>query len=216
MLCFIFQAEDYSITMQRRDLGDHTVEIQHTRSGTQGLTPHSSESSSSLSTNDGTERYLVVRKRLDASNISLQAKSGVEVESTEMALAFPLVKPQAVAARVSDRGRGEERRRGEVGFQKGLLQLVMDLVCPQRRGYLEVPIHCCRNITYVGLFIFHKCNTMLILLDRVCDISIVSASRLCNYVLHPCLLFAVDVCGEAASVCLPAPPQLRLPLHCAR
>ncbi|KAK0061751.1 protein NO VEIN isoform X6, partial [Biomphalaria pfeifferi] len=38
----------------------------------------------------GTDKWLVLRKTLDATNISLQAKSGVEVESTEIALAFPL------------------------------------------------------------------------------------------------------------------------------
>nr|KAG5712633.1 hypothetical protein BaRGS_029688 [Batillaria attramentaria] len=56
--------------MRRVDLGNNIVEIHHGH--------------------NTTDRWLVVKKRLDASNISLQAKSGVEVESTEIALAFPL------------------------------------------------------------------------------------------------------------------------------
>ncbi|XP_021342125.1 uncharacterized protein LOC110442712 isoform X2 [Mizuhopecten yessoensis] len=55
--------------MHRRDLGESVVEIQH---------------------NEGTDRFLVIKKSLDASKISLQAKSGVEVDSTEIAMAFPL------------------------------------------------------------------------------------------------------------------------------
>ncbi|KAH3734109.1 hypothetical protein DPMN_040549, partial [Dreissena polymorpha] len=54
---------------RRRDVGNNIVEIEHTH---------------------GTERWLVVKKMLDATKISLQAKSGAEVESTEVALAFPL------------------------------------------------------------------------------------------------------------------------------
>ncbi|XP_045191511.2 uncharacterized protein LOC123548375 [Mercenaria mercenaria] len=56
-------------TMKRRDVGDNVIEIQHS---------------------DGCDRWLVIKKMLDASNISLQTKSGAEVESTEIALAFPL------------------------------------------------------------------------------------------------------------------------------
>ena len=56
--------------MCRRDVGENVIEITH------GST---------------TDRWLVVKKMLDASQISLQAKSGVEVESTEIALAFPIL-----------------------------------------------------------------------------------------------------------------------------
>ena len=59
--------------MRRYDLGDNIVEIRHS---------------------DGSDRWLVIKKMLDASKISLQAKSGVDVESTEIALAFPM-KPSA-------------------------------------------------------------------------------------------------------------------------
>lgn len=65
----ILQVENNVLNMRRRDLGDHVVEIEHTH---------------------GNERWLVIKKMLDASKISLQAKSGAEVESTEIALAFPL------------------------------------------------------------------------------------------------------------------------------
>lgn len=54
--------------MRRRDVGDNVVEIEHT---------------------EGKDRWLVLKKMLDASKISQQAKSGAEVESTEIALAFP-------------------------------------------------------------------------------------------------------------------------------
>ncbi|XP_067652769.1 uncharacterized protein [Haliotis asinina] len=57
------------VTMRRRDLGEGVIEIDH---GTK------------------VDRWLVIRKLLDASSISVQAKSGVDVESTEIALAFPL------------------------------------------------------------------------------------------------------------------------------
>ena len=63
------QVDNLVLSMRRRDLGDNVVEIEHT---------------------DGSERWLVIKKMLDASKISLQAKSGAEVESTEIALAFPL------------------------------------------------------------------------------------------------------------------------------
>ncbi|XP_062567288.1 uncharacterized protein LOC134229558 [Saccostrea cucullata] len=63
------RVEDVVQEIRRRDLGDNVVEIME---------------------NSKVERWLVVKKRLDASTISLQAKSGVEVESTEIALAFPL------------------------------------------------------------------------------------------------------------------------------
>ncbi|XP_053389616.1 uncharacterized protein LOC128552593 [Mercenaria mercenaria] len=56
-------------TMRRRDIGDNVVEIQHAH---------------------GSEKWLVVKKMLDASKISIQTKSGADVESTEIALAFPL------------------------------------------------------------------------------------------------------------------------------
>ena len=55
--------------MRRRDVGENIVEIQHS---------------------DGLDRWLVTKKMLDASKISSQAKSGADVESTEIALAFPL------------------------------------------------------------------------------------------------------------------------------
>ena len=50
-------------------MGDNVIQIQHS---------------------GGCDRWLVIKKILDASNISLQTKSGAEVESTEIALAFPL------------------------------------------------------------------------------------------------------------------------------
>ncbi|XP_053402751.1 uncharacterized protein LOC123550539 [Mercenaria mercenaria] len=56
-------------TMRRRDVGDNVIEIQHRH---------------------GCERWLVIKKMLDARKISMQAKSGADVESTEIALAFPL------------------------------------------------------------------------------------------------------------------------------
>ncbi|KAL3860253.1 hypothetical protein ACJMK2_010402, partial [Sinanodonta woodiana] len=56
-------------TMRRHDLGNHMVEIKHS---------------------NGVDSWMVVRKVLDASKISAQAKSGVDVESTEIALAFPI------------------------------------------------------------------------------------------------------------------------------
>ncbi|KAK7114721.1 uncharacterized protein [Littorina saxatilis] len=64
------KVEGNQISMRRVDLGDNIVEIHH------GM--------------GRTDRWLVVKKQLDASAISLQAKSGIEVESTEIALAFPL------------------------------------------------------------------------------------------------------------------------------
>ena len=57
--------------MRRRDIGNNVVEIQHLH---------------------GTERWLVIKKVLDASKISIQTKSGADVESTEIALAFPISK----------------------------------------------------------------------------------------------------------------------------
>ncbi|CAG2243868.1 unnamed protein product [Mytilus edulis] len=63
------QVENSSQVMRRKDLGNGVIEIKH---------------------NNGKDRWLVVKKMLDASKISLQAKSGVEVESTEISLAFPL------------------------------------------------------------------------------------------------------------------------------
>ena len=55
--------------MRRRDVGENIIEIKHT---------------------GGLDRWLVIKKMLDASQISSHAKSGADVESTEMALAFPL------------------------------------------------------------------------------------------------------------------------------
>ncbi|XP_076112450.1 uncharacterized protein LOC143080482 isoform X2 [Mytilus galloprovincialis] len=63
------KVENSSQVMRRKDLGNDVIEIEH---------------------NTGIDRWLVVKKMLDASKISLQAKSGVEVESTEISLAFPL------------------------------------------------------------------------------------------------------------------------------
>ncbi|CAC5410109.1 unnamed protein product [Mytilus coruscus] len=63
------KVENSSQVMRRNDLGNGVIEIEH---------------------NNGIDRWLVVKKMLDASKISLQAKSGVEVESTEISLAFPL------------------------------------------------------------------------------------------------------------------------------
>ena len=65
-----FQVENYSQEMVRRDLADGVLEIAHAQ---------------------GTDRWLVVKEILDASAISEQAKSGVEVASTEIALAFQLM-----------------------------------------------------------------------------------------------------------------------------
>ncbi|XP_050398302.1 uncharacterized protein LOC126816138 isoform X1 [Patella vulgata] len=62
------QLEDSVLKMKRTDY-DNIVEIKH---------------------GDTTDRWLVVKKMLDCTNLSIQAKSGVEVESTEIALAFPL------------------------------------------------------------------------------------------------------------------------------
>lgn len=67
--------------MRRRDVGDNVVEIQHSH---------------------GCDRWLVVKKVLDAKKISIQTKSGADVESTEVALAFPLKKQgQELALQVS-------------------------------------------------------------------------------------------------------------------
>ncbi|XP_069113795.1 uncharacterized protein [Argopecten irradians] len=63
------KVDESTQVMRRRDLGDNVVEIQHKK---------------------GTDRFLIIKKSLDASKISLQAKSGVEVDSTEIAMAFPL------------------------------------------------------------------------------------------------------------------------------
>ncbi|CAL1544092.1 unnamed protein product [Lymnaea stagnalis] len=63
------KVEGAEIFMKRQDFPNGEIQITHSH---------------------GTDRWLVLRKILDASNVSLQAKSGVEVESTEIALAFPL------------------------------------------------------------------------------------------------------------------------------
>uniref|UniRef100_A0A8W8JQP2 Protein NO VEIN C-terminal domain-containing protein n=1 Tax=Magallana gigas TaxID=29159 RepID=A0A8W8JQP2_MAGGI len=66
------RVENFVQNIHRKDYGENVVEITH---------------------DDKMDRWLVVKKSLDASKISLQAKSGVEVESTEIALAFPLRPP---------------------------------------------------------------------------------------------------------------------------
>ena len=76
----MLQVENTVQTMRRRDVGD-VIEIQHTH---------------------GSERWLVVKKMLDASKISLQAKSGADVESTEIALAFPLKQQTEQSPQVSE------------------------------------------------------------------------------------------------------------------
>jgi hypothetical protein len=58
-----------TLKMCRKDIGKNVVEIKH---------------------NNGLDRWLVTKKLLDASKISKEAKSGADVESTEIALAFPL------------------------------------------------------------------------------------------------------------------------------
>ncbi|XP_055892730.1 uncharacterized protein LOC106068793 isoform X2 [Biomphalaria glabrata] len=63
------KVEGSRIFMSRQDFENGEIQITHSH---------------------GTDKWLVLRKILDATNISLQAKSGVEVESTEIALAFPL------------------------------------------------------------------------------------------------------------------------------
>jgi len=67
-ITIINKLENYRMSMIRKDIGD-VSEIKHAV---------------------GLDRWLVVRRLRDASKISAQAKSGVEVESTEIALAFPL------------------------------------------------------------------------------------------------------------------------------
>ncbi|KAK3589090.1 hypothetical protein CHS0354_017428 [Potamilus streckersoni] len=62
--------EGHVQTMRKCNLGDRVVEIKHS---------------------NGSDRWLVVKKVLDASKISSQVKSGTEVESTEIAVAFPLL-----------------------------------------------------------------------------------------------------------------------------
>ena len=61
--------ENYTLDISRRDLPNNIVEIEY---------------------QETVDRWLVVKRTLDASNISKQAKSGAEVESTEIALAFQL------------------------------------------------------------------------------------------------------------------------------
>ena len=61
--------EDYHQDMVRRDLTDDVIEISHA---------------------GGCDRWLVVRRSLDASAVTSQAKSGADVESTEVAMAFKL------------------------------------------------------------------------------------------------------------------------------
>ncbi|XP_059138506.1 uncharacterized protein LOC131926926 isoform X3 [Physella acuta] len=63
------KVEGSDMFMRRKDFPDGEIQISHSH---------------------GRDKWLVLRKILDASAISLQAKSGVEVESTEIALAFPL------------------------------------------------------------------------------------------------------------------------------
>ncbi len=73
------KVESYTLKMQRRDIGDNIIEIKHS---------------------GGLDRWLVVRKTLDASHISIKAKSGVDVESTEIALAFPVHSKEKVETSV--------------------------------------------------------------------------------------------------------------------
>ncbi|XP_074643214.1 uncharacterized protein LOC141900295 isoform X2 [Tubulanus polymorphus] len=68
-LSIINKIENSTLEMTRRDVGMDVVEIRHS---------------------NGIEKWLVVKKQLDASQISLQAKSGVDIESSEIALAFKL------------------------------------------------------------------------------------------------------------------------------
>ncbi|GFO25015.1 tudor domain-containing protein, partial [Plakobranchus ocellatus] len=63
------RVDGLTTSMLREDLGDGEIHISH--SGVK-------------------DRWLVVRKILDASKVSIQMKAGVEVDSTEIALAFPL------------------------------------------------------------------------------------------------------------------------------
>ncbi|KAL4234329.1 hypothetical protein ACF0H5_005980 [Mactra antiquata] len=56
--------------MRRHDVSDNIIEIHHT---------------------SGCDRWLVVKHILDATTISLHAKSGIDVESTEIALGFPII-----------------------------------------------------------------------------------------------------------------------------
>ncbi|CAH1791177.1 unnamed protein product [Owenia fusiformis] len=63
------KVEGFTSCMRRRDMGENIIEIEH--SGKR-------------------DKWLVLKKTLDASEVSLQAKSGIDVESTEIALAFPL------------------------------------------------------------------------------------------------------------------------------
>ena len=73
------QVEDYREEIRRRDLVNDVVEITHTA---------------------GVDRWLVVKQVLDATSISQQAKSGADVESTEIALAFQLQDQQQRQAQV--------------------------------------------------------------------------------------------------------------------
>ncbi|XP_059167842.1 uncharacterized protein LOC131949848 [Physella acuta] len=53
-----------------------------------------------ISHNHGTDKWFVLKKVLDTSDMSLQAKSGAEVECTEIALAFPLKNTSAINSQV--------------------------------------------------------------------------------------------------------------------
>ena len=74
--------EKYTAKMKRTDLDNNVTEISH---------EISQIVNDKMSHENGLDRWLVIRKTLDASHISTKAKSGVEVESTEIALAFPIL-----------------------------------------------------------------------------------------------------------------------------
>ena len=73
------KVENYKVMMRRTDLDNNLTEISH---------------------ENGLDRWLVIRKTLDASKISAQAKSGIEVDSTEIALAFPKMTKEYVVKQV--------------------------------------------------------------------------------------------------------------------
>ena len=78
-ISIINKVEDYTAKMRRTDLDNNVTEISH---------------------ENGLDRWLVIRKPLDASQISAQAKSGIEVESTEIALAFPILPKENIINKV--------------------------------------------------------------------------------------------------------------------
>ena len=76
----INEVDDHCEEMTRHDLADDVIEIRHA---------------------GGSDRWLVVRRSLDASAVSSYAKSDVEVESTEVALAFKLQSPEHTHTQVT-------------------------------------------------------------------------------------------------------------------